>query len=167
MLKKISERVGFTPTEIKVILFLLFVFIVGYSVKTFYLLRDKTSYKEFDYLAEDSTFYEMSGNKDTVLSKSTGLRDKKVDYKQEVLDFNKSEFGRSEKKLAPAENSININTAEIKELTKLPGIGKKTAEKIIDFRKKTGGFTKLNELLQVQGIGNSKFNNIKKYITIK
>ncbi len=165
MLKNISERIGLTPAEIKVLLFLLAVFLFGYGVKNFYL-RENTEYKEFDYSREDSVFNRITGNNQNLSEKKLEIADKKVDYKQEVLDFNGLKF-RNNEKIVPAKFSININTAGIEEFAGLPGIGKKTAEKIIIFRKKFGRFRKLNDLLKVKGIGNSKFNNIKKYIYIE
>ena len=62
---------------------------------------------------------------------------------------------------------ININTANLEELTKLPGIGEATANKIISYRKETGKFKTIEDLKNVPGIGNSKFDNLKDMITIK
>ncbi|MGA7837081.1 MAG: helix-hairpin-helix domain-containing protein, partial [Ignavibacteriaceae bacterium] len=67
----------------------------------------------------------------------------------------------------PAEKSINLNTANMKSLMRLPGIGPKTAEKIINYRKLKGKFTSLDELLKVKGIGKVKFSKIKKYLYIE
>ena len=61
---------------------------------------------------------------------------------------------------------VNINTATVNELCKLPGIGEKTAEKIIEYRKKSGGFETIEELKKIEGIGESKFNKIKFNITV-
>ncbi len=166
MIKNISDRIGLTPTEIKVLLFLIVVLLIGFGVKNFYL-NGESPYKEYDYSEEDSVFSSITASGGNLPKKNAEIRDKNVDYKQEVLDFNNSEIQNNEKKTIPANASININTAGIEEFAKLPGIGKKTAEKIIIFRKKMGGFKKLNELLKVKGIGNSKFISIKKYIYIE
>ena len=61
---------------------------------------------------------------------------------------------------------ININSATQSDLEKLPGIGSSTAEKIIDYRTKNGKFKKIEDLMNISGIGESKFNNIKDYISI-
>ena len=61
---------------------------------------------------------------------------------------------------------VNINTATKNELCKLPGIGEKTAEKIINYRTINGGFNKIDELMNVEGIGQSKFNKIKNNLTV-
>ena len=67
---------------------------------------------------------------------------------------------KEEKKL------VSINSAGIEELTTLPGIGKTTAQKIIDYRQEKGSFLSLEELMNVKGIGKSKYENIKGSITL-
>lgn len=54
--------------------------------------------------------------------------------------------------VAPQEG-ININTADVQELTKLKGIGEKKAEAIIAWRKENGNFKTVDQLLEVKGIG--------------
>lgn len=56
---------------------------------------------------------------------------------------------------------ININTATQTELETLPGIGPSTALKIIAYRKEKGKFKTIEDIKEVSGIGESKFNNIK------
>lgn len=62
---------------------------------------------------------------------------------------------------------ININTATKVELETLPGIGEATALKIISYRKEKGKFSKIEDIKNVSGIGDSKFEKIKKYISVK
>jgi len=64
-------------------------------------------------------------------------------------------------------DKININTADINSLTFLPGIGRVTALKIIEFRSENGKFKEVEDLLKVKGIGVKKLAMIKKYATIK
>jgi len=166
MIKKLSELIGFTQNEIKVIFFLLIVFTIGFVYKSFIQSGNKSPYKKFNYAKEDSLF-QLSEKSDEFLEKDNELKDSIVDYKQEVLDFNKTNYSKNNPKVILEEKSINLNTAGIDELSKLPGIGKKTAENMISFRNKKGGFNSLEELLQVKGIGKSKFNKIKNFLFIE
>ncbi len=62
---------------------------------------------------------------------------------------------------------ININTANLSQLLELPGVGNSTAQKILDYRNENGKFKSIDDIKNVSGIGDSKFNNIKNYITVK
>ena len=64
-------------------------------------------------------------------------------------------------------NKININKATQTELETIPGIGPSTALKIINYRNENGKFLKIEDIKNISGIGDAKFNNIKDYITIK
>ena len=164
MLKKFSEKIGFTQTEIKVVLFLAIVFIIGLGAKYIFFQNSVVNAKKYDYSIQDSIF-------EAIKIPDSGLKDKEidskaVDYKQEVLDFNTTNFKNS-KKDVPPEKSININKASLEDLIKIPGIGQKTAGNIIDFREKITRFKKLDDILNVKGIGTLKLNKIKKYIYIE
>ena len=62
---------------------------------------------------------------------------------------------------------VNINKANQEELMTLPGIGEATAQKIIDYRKENGNFQTIEDIKNVSGIGDSKFNQIKSLIKVK
>ena len=63
-------------------------------------------------------------------------------------------------------NSVNINSATEQELQSLPGIGPATASKIIEYRNTNGPFSKIDELKNVSGIGDKKFESIASMICI-
>lgn len=61
---------------------------------------------------------------------------------------------------------VNINKASKEQLMTIKGVGSSTADKIIEYRNKEGGFKKLEQLLEVSGIGESKFNKMKGSIVL-
>jgi len=61
---------------------------------------------------------------------------------------------------------INLNTANAAELEKLPGVGPAMAARILEYRQKNGSFKKLEELMNVKGIGEKTFLKLKPLITI-
>lgn len=63
-------------------------------------------------------------------------------------------------------NLININTAEADELDTLPGVGEATAREIIAFREKNGRFGRIEDIMKVPRIKQSRFDSIRDYITV-
>ena len=61
---------------------------------------------------------------------------------------------------------VNINTATQTELETLPGIGPSLALNIINYRKENGRFSSIEEIKNVRGIGDARFENLKAYITV-
>jgi competence protein ComEA len=69
------------------------------------------------------------------------------------------------KVVAPA-GPVNINTASAAELDALPGIGAKTAALIVEYRQKNGPFKKVEELMNVRGVGEKSFLKLKPQLTV-
>ena len=61
---------------------------------------------------------------------------------------------------------VNLNTASAAEFEALPGIGAKTAARIIEYRQKNGAFKKVEELMNVRGIGEKNFLKLKAQLTV-
>ncbi|MCR5175649.1 MAG: ComEA family DNA-binding protein [Anaerovibrio sp.] len=70
------------------------------------------------------------------------------------------------KKADTAERRININQASAEELTQIPGVGKATAQRIIEYRNQNGRFTAVEDLMKIKGIGKAKFKKIEPKVTI-
>jgi len=66
---------------------------------------------------------------------------------------------------APA-GVVNINTAGAQELSLLPRVGVKVAQRIVDYRTEHGKFAKTSDLMQVKGIGDKSFQNLSAYLTV-
>jgi comEA protein len=61
---------------------------------------------------------------------------------------------------------INLNTATMAELQQLPGIGARVANRIVEYREKKGAFKKIEELMNVQGIGEKSFLKLRAQISV-
>lgn len=69
--------------------------------------------------------------------------------------------------LACAETTkININTADVAELTTLTGIGEKIADRIVSYRETVGPFKTITDLTKVKGVGEKTFAKIADQITV-
>jgi len=65
-----------------------------------------------------------------------------------------------------AKPAINLNSATVEQLETLPGIGRKVAERILEYRTKSGGFKKIEELMNVKGIGEKSFLKLKPLVVV-
>ena len=70
------------------------------------------------------------------------------------------------KPTATAAAPVNLNTATAEQLATIPGVGPKMAERIIDYRQKNGGFKKVEDLMNVSGVGEKSFLKMKPLITV-
>jgi comEA protein len=67
---------------------------------------------------------------------------------------------------AASSDVINLNTASAAQIATLPGIGPKTADLIVQYRTKNGGFKKIEEIMNVRGVGEKSFLKLKSRITV-
>lgn len=65
-----------------------------------------------------------------------------------------------------ADTLIELNTATIESLEELPGIGPSMAERIVAYRTEVGGFSYLDQLMEIPGIGEAKLNGLRPYVSI-
>ena len=85
----------------------------------------------------------------------------------ETYKYITSSSGATEENKGNGEFSkVNINTATQTELETLPGIGPSTSLKIINYREENGNFTNIDEIKEVSGIGDAKYENIKDLICV-
>jgi comEA protein len=141
LFKRVREYLAFTKNEQKVFLFLAVVFLTGVAIKAYkaYVVPDHSAH--FDYSQSDSVFAARSQrlleNPDTAVAAAT----------------------------IPLR--ININSATKKELIQLPGIGEAVAERILLYRDENGKFRTIQNLKNVKGIGDKKFEKLKPFIEAK
>jgi competence protein ComEA len=82
--------------------------------------------------------------------------------------------GAASKAKAPAARSaratpgapVNLNAASVAQLQTLPGVGASTAQRIIDYRQKNGAFKKIEDVMNVKGVGEKSFLKLKPLITV-
>jgi competence protein ComEA len=67
---------------------------------------------------------------------------------------------------ATATDPINLNAATAAQLQTLPGVGASAAQRILEYRQKNGSFKKIEELMNVKGIGEKSFLKLKPLITV-
>ena len=78
-----------------------------------------------------------------------------------------AQAGDSGGSVASSNGKVNINKATAAELTAVPGIGESTAQKIIAYRDENGKFKAIEDIKNVSGIGSSKYESMKDYISVK
>ena len=65
-----------------------------------------------------------------------------------------------------AEGVVNINTADAAQLSMLPHVGAKAAQRIVDYRHEHGAFKKTTDLMQVKGFGEKSYQRLSSYLTV-
>lgn len=74
--------------------------------------------------------------------------------------------GASAAESEPAKKVVNINTASAVELTRLPRVGDKLAQRIATHRQEHGAFRRVEDLMEVKGIGEKMFQGLKPYLAV-
>jgi competence protein ComEA len=149
LIEKINRSIGFTQNEIRVVLFLVTIFIIGSGIKI-YKTAFTTSEHVFNYVEADAVFKQKS--------------EYSASNMNPIPDSIQTQTEAPKKKNLPSTKSININKASKLELMKLPGVGEVTAERIITYRENVKLFKTYNDLLNVKGVGKKKLDQIKPYI---
>ena len=156
LLKKFSESIGFTPTERRVVIFLVSTFVLGIGIKVF--REHFAASTTYDYSKTDEEFAQHLQDDQR---NEMALQDTVLQSRDTVSTVTQVKVGK--KDVAPG--SININIAGKEALMKLPGIGVATAERILRYRQEKGRFTTIDELMNVKGIGKKKFERLAPFCT--
>lgn len=78
-----------------------------------------------------------------------------------------AEQGKASKSTAATKVRVDINTASAEELAQLPGIGDKVAARVVTYREENGRFLKIEEIMNVRGIGEKTFLKIKDSLIVQ
>ena len=147
-----NQAFGFTPTEQKVVVFLVLSFLAGLGIR--FGKQAWSPAPVFDYAATDSEFVARS----------------RVAESADLVDPDTTRADTLVQRMQLIENSqglVNINTASKTQLMKLPGIGEAMAARIIAYREEHGAFASVNELNKVRGIGTKRLERLSKLCTVK
>ncbi len=158
-LTKLNQFFGFTPTESKVVFFLVVTFLAGSAVKVYRIYFPLDPSSRFDYTEADKEFAERSKLIDSLEIGST----QDSSARQKTQKPSQSKPGKK----GQFEGVININTASKEELMKLPGVGEAMAERILLYREENGKFQNVEELKKVKGIGEKKFEKIRSLVKVE
>ena len=84
-------------------------------------------------------------------AREASQQDRSTDARQSVVD---------------GSTKVELNTADLESLESLPGIGPRTAQLIVEYRTEAGGFKKIEELMNVRGIGETTFLRLRELVHI-
>jgi competence protein ComEA len=144
---------GLSPTEGRVVVFLVVSFVIGMGIKL--LNESGATTPQFDYAVADSEFAARSAG----MSQEAGILADDSAGAENARPVRQSK--------GDVTRLIDINVATKDELVALPGIGEAMAERIILYRDENGKFRSVEELMNVKGIGKKKFGDIKPFCTVE
>lgn len=133
------------------------------GILVIFILRNKGGYSDaVDLYSENEVIDTRSGNNEKS-NESSEFRISGKEVYRSKKEYNGFPAGQKESCL---EGMININEADKDQLVRLPGIGEKLADEIIRYRKNSGGYKVIDEIMKVKGIKEKKYSGIAKYLTV-
>lgn len=133
-------------------------FILMASVSSFFVISDIFKTNQYSHTkSSNNTVKEKSDTTDIKSNSKTSSDETKNNLN---MDINENSDGIS------ADGKVNINYASIDELTTIKGIGPKTAQKIVDYRKEHGNFTDKSQIMNIKGIGTVTYAKMKDMICV-
>lgn len=179
-LMSLESRLGITRGDITIALFLSFTALAGFVYTTWF--DDRPPARERRELTElvhrhdsivaaqrDARLKELTrqvaSTKADTVAEWQPLRQADAERDNRAEKAERPSSGSGGKKVAPPE-PIDINTASRETLMQLPGVGEKTAEGIIAHRSHIP-FRRPEDIMEVKGIGQKKFEKMKRYIVVR
>ena len=151
--KKINQKLGFTPNESRVVLFLIAAFLAGCCIKLYMISTH--SIRKFDYSVSDSVFAARTRLMAAHDSVAASQKEPKSGSYPKPFGADTGSTGK-----------IHLNAATKSQLLTLPGIGESTANMIIAYREQHGKFRSIDDLTNIHGIGKKKLERLEPYLTL-
>ncbi|MDZ7716695.1 MAG: ComEA family DNA-binding protein [Balneolaceae bacterium] len=163
----IFEALKITPAERKSVSILLVLMVVLAAVNQY--IEPQLTVDEHEYAALETEFQQRSQalemEEAELMKRYNPAVESDIPKKAVSADTtDSSSAGTAEDAIS---ETININTADLKALQKLTGIGPAYAQRIINHRNEHGLFTSFEELLKIKGIGKKRLEKIKPFIKLK
>jgi len=157
-IEKLNQRFGFTKNESLVVFFLIGMFLIGGIFKIFFTTQSRNE-QQFDYSLLDSELIARSSQSSDSLQEKPIVQQPNSVRTDSLSKKNQGDFS--------SKKTININTANVDELTQLPGVGPSVAHRIVDYRNEHGKFSSLEDLRNVKGIGAKKIEKLKLFLRVE
>jgi comEA protein len=152
-IENIRQHLLITKLELTIICIVLIGLLIGITIK-------KLDPKLIERKNAIEVLYKQIDSLDNILDTNS-----LVIENDSIIEVQESNFPKYKPKELP-KKPININKATLHELMKLPGVGNKMAETIINYRKESN-FNAKEDLMKVKGIGKKKYEKLKDYIVIQ
>ncbi len=157
-IEKLNQRFGFTKNESLVVFFLIGMFLIGGIFKIFFTTQSRNE-QQFDYSLLDSELIARSSQSSDSLQEKPIVQQPNSVRTDSLSKKNQGDFS--------SKKTININTANVDELTQLPGVGPSVGHRIVDYRNEHGKFSSLEDLRNVKGIGAKKIEKLKLFLRVE
>lgn len=163
----VFEALKITPAERKSVSILLVLLVILAAANQY--IKPQLAVDEQAYAALEAEFEQRS---QALRLEETKLMErynpsKEFNIPEKTVSIDTTDSSSAEKEEDVISAKININTANLKTLQKLTGIGPTYAKRIIDYRIEHGSFKSIDELLKIKGIGKKRLEKIKPFIKLK
>ncbi len=157
VLEKLGRSIGFTPNEAKIVFVLVAAFLIGGALK----LAGVSTYSErsVNYSVSDSDY----ARKTRTLAQSLSSGDSSLIADSDDDDADDAQTSATAQ---PVTYPLDINSATKEQIMTLPGIGEATAERIVAYREQYGRFSSLNQLREIKGIGDKRYEQLQPYLKL-